>query len=124
MLKMNWKLFQNILNSIYSKFENTVAKDSQLIPHDTDFHELSYGELLKEGAKAGSSDHTPKILGISGGAVSAVTGTLAILGEEFGEELLGGLGGGAFIGIGFMIYKFFRVAKDIEDEFANETETD
>ena len=93
------------------------SKQSQLIPKDADLHDMSYAQLLKEGAKAGSPDHAPKIIGISGGAVSAVTGTLAILGEEFGEELLGGLGGGAFIGIGFMIYRFFKVARDIEGEF-------
>ena len=77
---------------------------------------MSYSQMLKEGHKAGEADHGTKILGISGGAVSAVTGTLAILGEEFGEELLGGLGGGAFIGIGFMIYRFFKVAREIEGE--------
>ena len=47
---------------------------------------------------------------------SAVTGTLAIIGEEFGEELLSGLGGGAFIGIGFMIYRFFKVSIEIETQ--------
>ena len=94
-----------------------MAKQSQLLPQDSDLHEMSYRELLKEGSKAGSSDHAPKIIGISGGAVSAVTGTLAVIGEEFGEELLSGLGGGAFIGVGFMIYKFFKVARDIETEF-------
>ena len=92
-------------------------KKSELITNDANLHEMSYGDLLKEGSKAGSDDHAPKIIGISGGAVSAVTGTLAIIGEEFGEELLGGLGGGAFIGLGFMIYKFFKVARDIEGEF-------
>ena len=100
-----------------------MSKQSQLLPHDSDFHEMSYGELLKEGSKAGTSDHAPKIIGISGGAVSAVTGTLAVLGEEFGEELLGGLGGGAFIGIGFMIYRFFKVAREIETEFEEEEAT-
>ena len=93
------------------------SKQSQLIPKDADLHDMSYVQLLKEGAKAGSADHAPKIIGISGGAVSAVTGRLAIIGEEFGEELLGGLGGGAFIGIGFMIYRFFKVARDIDGEF-------
>ena len=77
---------------------------------------MSYVQLLKEGAKAGSADHAPKIIGISGGAVSAVTGTLAVIGEEFGEELLSGLGGGAFIGIGFMIYRFFKVSREIEEQ--------
>ena len=93
---------------------------SQLLPSETDFHDMSYAELLKEGAKAGSPDHAPKILGISGGAVSAVTGSLAVLGEEFGEELLSGLGGSALIGIGFMLYRFFKVAREIEDEFEEE----
>ena len=120
---MNWKLFQDILNSIQSKFESVLAKDSHLIPHAKDLGDMSYGELLKEGHKAGGSDHAPKIIGISGGAVSAVTGTLAVIGEEFGEELLGGLGGGAFIGIGFMIYRFFKVAREIETEF-DESVTD
>ena len=50
--------------------------------------DMSYAQLLKEGHKAGESDHGTKLIGISGGAVSAVTGTLAIIGEEFGEELL------------------------------------
>ena len=36
--------------------------------------------------------------------------------EEFGEELLSGLGGGAFIGIGFMIYRFFKVSREIEEQ--------
>jgi hypothetical protein len=80
------------------------------------FEDMSYAELLKEGNKAGSSDHGTKILGISGGAVSAVTGSLAIIGEEFGEELLSGLGGGAFIGIGFMLYRFFKVSQEIETQ--------
>ena len=97
-------------------------KKSELISNDANFHEMSYVELFKEGSKAGSSDHSSKILGISGGAVSAVTGTLAVLGEEFGEELLGGLGGGAFIGIGFMIYRFFKVAQDIEQEFEKDAD--
>ena len=74
-----------------------------------ELEDMSYAELLKEGGKAGSSEHGTKILGVSGGAISAITGTLAIIGEEFGEELLSGLGGGAFIGIGFMIYRFFKV---------------
>ena len=78
--------------------------------------DMSYAEMLKEGHKAGESDHGTKIIGISGGAVSAVTGTLAIIGEEFGEELLSGLGGGAFIGIGFMIYRFFKVSQEIESQ--------
>ena len=87
------------------------------MPAETDFADMSYAQLIKEGSKAGPSDHTPKILGISGGAVSAVTGSLAVIGEEFGEELLSSLGGGAFIGIGFMIYRFFKVAREIENEF-------
>ena len=78
--------------------------------------DMSYRQLLKEGHKAGGSDHGTKVLGISGGAVSAVTGTLAVIGEEFGEELLSGLGGGAFIGIGFMIYRFFKVSREIEEQ--------
>lgn len=95
-----------------------MAKKSELISKDdVDLADLSYVGLLKEGAKAGSSDHAPKIIGISGGAVSAITGTLAVIGEEFGEDLLSGLGGGAFIGIGFMIYRFFKVAREIENEF-------
>ena len=88
---------------------------------DKSLEDMSYRQLLKEGHKAGGSDHGTKVLGISGGAVSAVTGTLAVIGEEFGEELLGGLGGGAFIGIGFMIYRFFKVAREIETEFEEET---
>ena len=101
-----------------------MTKQSELISKDNvDLAELSYVGLLKEGSKAGSSDHAPKILGISGGAVSAVTGTLAVLGEEFGEELLGGLGGGAILGMGFMIYRFFKVAREIEDEFEAEQHT-
>ena len=65
-----------------------MTKQSELISNNNvDLAELSYVGLLKEGSKAGSSDHAPKILGISGGAVSAVTGTLAVIGEEFGEEL-------------------------------------
>jgi len=90
---------------------------SQLISENADLHGMSYVELIKEGSKAGSSDHAPKLIGISGGAVSAVTGSLAILGEEFGEELLSGLGGSALVGIGFMLYRFFKVARDIEGEF-------
>ena len=46
------------------------------MPAETDFADMSYAQLIKEGSKAGPSDHTPKILGISGGAVSAVTGSL------------------------------------------------
>ena len=87
-----------------------------------DLSEMSYTEMFKEGGKAGDSDHTPKLIGISGGAISAVTGTLAVMGEEFGEELLGGLGGGAFIGIGFMLYRFFKVAQEIEHEVFHEEE--
>ena len=89
---------------------------SHLIDEAKNLEDMSYAELLKEGNKAGSSDHGTKILGISGGAVSAVTGSLAIIGEEFGEELLSGLGGGAFIGIGFMIYRFFKVSQEIESQ--------
>ena len=81
-----------------------------------ELEDMSYAELLKEGGKAGESEHGTKILGISGGAISAVTGALAIIGEEFGEELLSGLGGGAFIGIGFMIYRFFKVSMEIEEQ--------
>ena len=88
-----------------------------------DISEMSYTELLREGNKAGDSDHAPKVLGISGGAISAITGGLAIMGEEFGEEILSGLGGGAFIGIGFMIYRFFKVANEIEHEVLHEEET-
>ena len=83
---------------------------------EKELENMSYAELLKEGGKAGNSEHGTKILGISGGAVSAVTGVLAIIGEEFGEELLCGLGGGAFIGIGFMIYRFFKVSIEIEQQ--------
>ena len=81
-----------------------------------ELEDMSYAELLKEGGKAGSSEQSTKLLGISGGAISAVTGSLAIIGEEFGEELLSGLGGGAFIGIGFMIYRFFKVSIEIEHQ--------
>ena len=87
------------------------------MPAETDFADMTYAQLIKEGSKAGPSDHTPKILGISGGAVSAVTGSLAVIGEEFGEELLSGLGGSALVGMGFMIYRFFKVAREIENEF-------
>ena len=87
------------------------------MPAETDFADMSYAQLIKEGSKAGPSDHTPKILGISGGAVSAVTGSLAVIGEEFGEELLSGLGGSALVGMGVMIYRFFKVAREIENEF-------
>ena len=87
------------------------------MPAETDFADMSYAQLIKEGSKAGPSDLTPKILGISGGAVSAVTGSLAVIGEEFGEELLSGLGGSALVGMGFMIYRFFKVAREIENEF-------
>ena len=83
---------------------------------EKELEDMSYAELLKEGNKAGDSEHGTKLLGISGGAVSAVTGTLAIIGEEFGEELLSGLGGGAFIGLGFMIYRFFKVSMEIETQ--------
>ena len=92
------------------------TNNSQLLSTEADLHEMSYAELIKEGSKAGSSDHAPKILGVSGGAVSAVTGSLAVLGEEFGEELLTGLGGSALMGIGFMLYRFFKVAREIDDE--------
>ena len=102
-----------------------MTKQSELISNNNvDLAELSYVGLLKEGSKAGSSDHAPKILGISGGAVSAVTGPLAVIGEEFGEELLSGLGGGAFIGLGFMIYRFFKVAWEIEGQEFDESKTD
>ena len=93
-----------------------MANKSHLIEHEKDLGEMSIREMLKEGHQAGGSDHGTKVLGISGGAVSAVTGTLAIIGEEFGEELLSGLGGGAFIGIGFMIYRFFKVSREIEEQ--------
>ena len=93
-----------------------MAKKSHLIEQQKDISEMSIGEMIKEGHKAGGSDHGTKILGISGGAVSAVTGSLAIIGQEFGEELLSGLGGGAFIGIGFMIYRFFKVSVEIEEQ--------
>ena len=93
-----------------------MEKRSHLIEHKKELEEMSIGEMLKEGHKAGDSDHGTKILGISGGAISAVTGSLAILGEEFGEELLSGLGGGAFIGLGFMIYRFFKVSMEIETQ--------
>ena len=83
---------------------------------DKELEDMSYAELLKEGNKAGSSEHGTKIIGISGGAISAITGSLAIIGEEFGEELLSGLGGGAFIGIGFMFYRFFKVSMEIEHQ--------
>ena len=89
---------------------------SHLIDETKNLEDMSYVELLKEGKNAGGSDHGTKILGISGGAVSAVTGSLAIIREEFGEELLSGLGGGAFIGIGFMIYRFFKVSQEIESQ--------
>jgi hypothetical protein len=93
-----------------------MEKKSHLIEQKKDLSEMSIGEMIKEGYKAGESDHGTKILGISGGAVSAVTGSLAIIGQEFGEELLSGLGGGAFIGIGFMIYRFFKVSIEIEEQ--------
>ena len=83
---------------------------------DKEIGDMSYVELLKEGGKIGNSEHGTKILGISGGAISAVTGSLAIIGEEFGEELLSGLGGGAFIGIGFMLYRFFKVSMEIDQQ--------
>ena len=75
---------------------------------------MSYREMIKEGQHF--SDHGTKILGISGGAISAITGALAIIGEEFGEELLSSLGGGTFLGIGFMIYRFFKVSKEVEEQ--------
>ena len=100
------------------------TNNSHLLPAETDLHDMSYAQLIKEGSKAGSSDHAPKVIGISGGAVSAVTGTLAVIGEEFGEELLSGLGGGAFIGLGFMIYRFFKVAWEIEGQEFDESKTD
>ena len=83
---------------------------------EKELEDMSYAELIKEGSKAGSSEHGTKLLGISGGAISAITGTLAVIGEEFGEELLSGLGGGAFIGLGFMIYRFFKVSIEIETQ--------
>jgi hypothetical protein len=95
---------------------------SHLIDKSKNLEDMSYAELLKEGNNAGSSDYGTKILGVSGGAVSAVTGSLAIIGEEFGEELLSGLGGGAFIGIGFMIYRFFKVSQEIESQIDEEPE--
>jgi len=93
-----------------------MAKQSHFIEHEKDLSDMSISEMLKEGHKAGGSDHGTKILGISGGAISAVTGSLAIIGQEFGEELLSGLGGGAFIGIGFMVYRFFKVSIEIEEQ--------
>ena len=89
---------------------------SHLIDETKNLEDMTYAELLREGSSAGNSDHGTKILGVSGGAVSAVTGTLAVIGEEFGEELLSGLGGGAFIGIGFMLYRFFKVSQEIEGQ--------
>ena len=99
-----------------------MANKSHLIEHEKDLGEMSIGEILKEGHKAGESDHGTKLLSISGGAVSAVTGSLAIIGEEFGEELLSGLGGGAFLGIGFMLYRFFKVSQEIEDQIDEPSE--
>jgi hypothetical protein len=99
-----------------------MANKSHLIEHEKDLSEMSIGEILKEGHKAGESDHGTKLLSISGGAVSAVTGSLAIIGEEFGEELLSGLGGGAFLGIGFMLYRFFKVSQEIEDQIDEPSE--
>ena len=99
-----------------------MANKSHLIEHEKDLGEMSIGEMLKEGHKAGESDHGTKLLSISGGAVSAVTGSLAIIGEEFGEELLSGLGGGAFIGIGFMLYRFFKVSQEIENQLDDHSE--
>lgn len=93
-----------------------MERRTHLIRNEKKLEDMSYAELLKEGGKAGSSEHATKILGISGGAISAVTGSLAIIGEEFGEELLSGLGGGAFIGLGFMIYRFFKVSIEIEQQ--------
>ena len=91
-----------------------MARSTHLI--EKGIEDMSYAELLKEGNKVGASEHGTKIIGISGGAISAITGSLAIIGEEFGEELLSGLGGGAFIGIGFMIYRFFKVSMEIEHQ--------
>ena len=96
------------------------TNNSELISADTSIQDMSYVQLIKEGSRAGSSDQGTKLIGISSGAVSAVTGSLAIIGEEFGEDLLSGLGSGALIGIGFMIYRFFKVAREIEDEFEHE----
>ena len=99
------------------------TNNSELISADTSIQDMSYVQLIKEGSRAGSSDQGTKLIGISSGAVSAVTGSLAIIGEEFGEDLLSGLGSGALIGIGFMIYRFFKVAREIEDEFEHEYNT-
>tara|TARA_Y100000310_G_scaffold330099_1_gene401160 strand:- start:6362 stop:6661 length:300 start_codon:yes stop_codon:yes gene_type:complete len=99
-----------------------MANKSHLIEHEKDLGEMSIGEIFKEGHKAGESDHGTKLLSISGGAVSAVTGSLAIIGEEFGEELLSALGGGAFLGIGFMLYRFFKVSQEIEDQIDEPSE--
>ena len=99
------------------------TNNSELISADTSIQDMSYVQLIKEGSRAGSSDQGTKLIGISSGAVSAVTGSLAIIGEEFGEDLLSGLGSGALIGIGFMIYRFFKVAREIEDEFEAEQHT-
>ena len=93
-----------------------MERKTHLIDNEKSLEDMAISQLLKEGHQAGGSDHGTKVLGISGGAVSAVTGTLAIIGEEFGEELLSGLGGGAFIGIGFMIYRFFKVSREIEEQ--------
>ena len=56
-----------------------------------------------------------KEYGIGGVAISLGGGGISfkITILEFGEELLSGLGGGAFIGIGFMIYRFFKVSWSI-----------
>ena len=99
------------------------TNNSELISADTSIQDMSYVQLIKEGSRAGSSDQGTKLIGISSGAVSAVTGSLAIIGEEFGEDLLSGLGSGALLGIGFMIYRFFNVAREIEDEFEAEQHT-
>lgn len=87
-----------------------------LINESSKLEDMSYAQLIKEGSRLGDSDQTPKIIGISGGAISTITGSLAIIGEEFGEELLSGLGGGAFIGISYMLYRFFKVSREIEEQ--------
>ena len=95
---------------------------SHFIKNEKNLGEMSLVAVLKEGHKAGESEHGTKILGISGGAISAITGGIAIIGEEFGEELLSSLGGGAFIGIMFMIYRFFKVSIEIEGQLEEQYE--
>ena len=56
------------------------TNNSELISADTSIQDMSYVQLIKEGSRAGSSDQGTKLIGISSGAVSAVTGSLAIIG--------------------------------------------